>query len=289
MDTRSLFQKSNKILFYWLSFISLIITICVGIFLKIFNIISFDTFVNWVTGFSTLFTAVIVLFTLFEMKEQRVSTYKPVIVVKDSRINVTWDNDNQDPLKFSINNNSEISSGKTKKKISSELESYNIGLGAAQKISISYTFDLQAIIDNIKKLDKESQIRIKDSDSLLSIKSKVVRKCYPHHKYDDINIDYILPANIDSKPTFIQLPSKFIDFFLVYLFFLLNSLNEESAPLEQIAAFNKCNMILKYQDIGNEQYSKEYVVEFDIFGIVGDAQHNVTELIISVNLHEIDR
>ena len=36
---------------------------------------------NLITGFATLVTAIIILFTLFEMQKQRKMTYKPILVV----------------------------------------------------------------------------------------------------------------------------------------------------------------------------------------------------------------
>lgn len=282
MDRLSFLQNRNNLLYGGVG-VSFIGALAIGVWLTITNAITIDTFVNFVIGISTLFTSFIILFTLFEMIEQRLSTYKPAIFVKDSAIMVKWDKEPHGPLDFSIEEKKAVESDKNNNH-SEGFECYNIGLGAAQKIHISYNFDLLNMIEKIKELDKNSKVSIEFKNSTLVIGTEGHLRAYPEGITDKIHIDYILPTNIDSTPTYIPLPSLFIDLFSVYLYLLMYSLDKPDDTSNKIAEVNKCNLIIKYQDIGNEQYVKNHEIEFFLMMYQGDAQHKFTGSWINIRV-----
>jgi hypothetical protein len=285
MELLSILQKNKKYFYYGILTIFLI---AVAISLWYFNIAPIDIIVNWIAGLSTLFAAIFVLFTLFEMKAQRLSTYKPAIFVKNSTIMVKWDKEPQGPLDFSIEGKYAVESDE-KNDHSKGFECYNIGLGAAQRIHISYTFNLQKMIEKIKELDKDLKVPIKFQNSALVIGNKRHLRAYPEEITDKIHIDYLLPTNIDSIPTYIPLPELFTDLFSVYLYLLMNSLEKSDESSNKIAEVNKCNMIIKYQDIGNEQYIKKHEIELFLMMSQGDAIQKITGSWINIKVRELDK
>lgn len=286
MERLSFLQKRNYLLYGGVG-ISFIVAFVIGVLLTITNAITIETFVNFVIGISTLFTSFIILFTLFEMIEQRLSTIKPAIFVKNSAIMINWDKEPHGPLNFSIEDKKTIESDKNNEHPRG-FECYNIGLGAAQKIHISYNFDIQKMIEKIKELDKDSKVSIKFKNSTLVIGTESYLQAYPQEITDKIRIDYILPTNIDSTPTYIPLPELFIDLFSVYLYLLLNSLEKSDESLNKITEVNKCNLIIKYQDIGNEQYIKKYEIGLFLIYQRHDKQ-KLTGSTLNIRVRELDK
>lgn len=266
MAIMSLFKKYFKSKLNAILIVSFIIALVIGILFKYNCVFTTDNFINYVTGISTLFTSLIILLTLFEMKQQRVSTYKPVIVVKDVILKVKWES--EDLLQFTINGIKPSDLDNVNKQISKGFELYNIGSGAAQKIKILFDFNSKEIIEAIKKFHVKSQIEI----DTFTISSESTAFFYQQDIENEKNIDYILPANIDSKPVFINLPHRFTVLFLIYEYFFFNSSKELIDSIGQNNDFKKGKLTIHYQDIGNEQYCKKFDVEFSM--IMFHKNHN---------------
>jgi hypothetical protein len=272
---------------HFILIIALIAAITLGLLLRADNILTTnDSLINYITGISTLITSFIILFTLFEMTEQRISTYKPVIVVKDTNIAAKWTQNTEDPLSFSFDDGKSNPDNSTMKLLKG-LQSYNIGYGAAQNINISYDYRLPKIIREIKSLDCKSIIEINLVNSMISLESKSRKTMYSKTILrEGYNIDYILPVNIDSNPTFIPLPPEFVDIFLVYAYLLISSKGLSNS--EDLSDFNKFYLTIKYKDIGNDLYIKKFEVKLEIFCAIQNTENNtLKELHLTIKVREI--
>jgi hypothetical protein len=270
-----------KIIVYSCAIIAIVIIVGILVWLKII-----DQFlaVNWFTGMSTLITTVLIYFTLDEMKQQRISTYKPVIVLKDTLFKVKWNDNQRLPYEFSIENMKDSNS--KNKQTWSYLEAYNIGFGAAQKIQIVYNYDFKKILDRIVQLGEKSQITIHDSNSFVHISSQSDGWGFNLDKMNKEKIDYLLPVNINQNSTKIQLSRAFCEAFFIYLHLLSDALDSSIDWMAEIKDFNKLRLEITYQDMGSEAYKKDYEIEVCIMLINKDA-HGLKEVSLSIITREI--
>ncbi len=219
--------------------------------------------INSVTVILTFITTIIILFTLFEMKQQRKAVYLPSLVFENLHFIIDWDIEKKDPNEFEFRDKPQKEKSQNDP-FFPKIKVYNIGFGSAKKIKINYSFDykrfreqFELLINNEKLLwsldfsDKYVKMESDDYSAQFSILD------------EEIQINFILPSNIQYEPNFISLPNFFSIAYprILYVAFLFEQTYKEQ-NLRLLKDFPEVQMKLSYQDIGNNMYEKNYSIKF---------------------------
>jgi len=110
---------------------------------------------------ATFLATIVLILTILEMREQRRTSYKPLIILKksdDLYYQFIFDPDEKDPLFFKLVDKDIFIQDKEKVADSKfKIPAYNLGLGAAQNVKICYSCNYLKFIEEIKdfKIDED--------------------------------------------------------------------------------------------------------------------------------------
>jgi len=213
-----------------------------------------DRFAAVVSSIGTFSATVIILFTLFELGNQRKSAYKPDLVFgkKDFYIYANKSTNTADiwsPIPLTRSDFKQV-----KHPTPMLLNLYNIGMGAAKTITANWKLDIDGSINTIKELDTKKQYVIVTENQLLKI-SHLGHKTWIPIPSADL-FDYILPAHVEKEPHKLMLPYLY-QFFTSIIF----TLSSEKAQEFTYPSSPKFKVILNYFDIGNNEHKKEFSID----------------------------
>lgn len=205
----------------------------------------------------TTITSILILFTLFEMKNQRESIYKPDLILRSSKRFYMYSEKNGDIDLLSLWTNEKIDASDqgTRDDLIKDPERnligipiYNIGMGTAKDVKIKWDYDKEEIQKLIINKTKDNPLWAPGSNIETTV--PLVRDI---NAEDDI-IDYILPSQIKSSSENFYIPVEFQNDFNYFLPILLRENNISSIP--------KLRLKLCYKDIANQNCHKEYILIF---------------------------
>ena len=228
-----------------------------------------------ISAIGTLISALIYYHTLKEIRKQRETTYKPHIIIEETPFVVKafrkgevtfpslWDNNNT----FT----KEIEEYKEEKycKSNFNLKSYNIGFGTAKKITGKFSYDIDAFIEQLQRLNSitegKKQIFINKDKYTIEFKTNnedlsYLNKIFLYKNEAKRIIDYILPVNVDTKFTSINIPNSFLELLNVQVYLtMINHDNKKiNFEIEPELFFN-----YSYYDISNKKYSKRIKISIE--------------------------
>ncbi|MEK6279102.1 MAG: hypothetical protein AABN95_02000 [Acidobacteriota bacterium] len=238
-----------------------------------------DRWIALVSGLAGFITAVATLFTVREMKKQRISSYLPDLFFPKTILYVYRDEDG------SVFASSEENLSKSShleilnKRNYAFLEILNIGAGAAREVILKWDCDVDAFINIISKLDvgrtiehEEGVLKIDNSSSF------IFNQC-------DDEVLHIAPMHIEPKPIRCKIPIFYLELYSLYFYhtFCTRKVGtiygyEDPTPLE---------LYLTYKDIGNNRHELSLSIkpDFDMawgtgsgLSCVGDAALKVTRI-----------
>ena len=213
----------------------------------------------FITAISALLTAIINIGMLIESNKQRVSAYRPQLVLKEEEFFLSLRNNL--PLIWS---HEELAPGqilKTEGFINLNL--FNIGLGAAKELQVDWEFPLKKILRDIKEHPFKSSINIDYScDYFLSVKVSDRESWAVNFTSHSSRFDYLLPANTNNQSLKIKFPRDYL--ILLSILFYLDSKdfeNSENKEAYNFIPFPKFCLKLRYRDIGNKEHQLDFFVE----------------------------
>lgn len=228
--------------------------------------------------FLTTFTSLLILFTLFEMKNQREAIYKPdLILSSNKRFYMYKKNGNNDfvPILWSnkevnIQNKQEYDelirdNYNYDNKI--EIDIFNIGMGAAKKVELQWEYNKEKVQKMIINEVNKDPTWIKSSNNPYALLTE--RK----KNYD---FDYILPSEISQEVKSISFPIGFKNDFSYALTVLLKNKKRNEIP--------KLNLKIIYQDLANQKCVKKFVFKFTL----NSWEENIINQKFSINTITID-
>ena len=167
---------------------------------------------------ATCITAIIILFTLFEMKTQRNLSFKPTLV----------------PIRQSIytSKQEEYFCWREVREIAEEnaqffttdypLHIYNLGNGAAKNIRTKWILDIQNIIDTINSICQKNMSQVYfelDEKNWMKINNKGSSKANINTTLDmEGEYDHLMPASIDKEGINVRMPLTFLILSSYYFF-----------------------------------------------------------------------
>jgi len=223
-----------------------------------------------ITSVGTLIAALAALYTVLEMKEQRLQAQKPDIIFENSRFLINSSHMSIiDPIRF-LNNDIIIGSTNVL-----YFRIKNIGIGAAKKITIFSEFDITKFISLIKELDKNNLLEIveKEQECRLCINYNQKKLLDQYFRLDDRNklcneTEYLLPYSLYKED--VVLPVDHYYCHLYKVFFLLSNFfyndNEYVSSVYRLRnSLPKIEYRIKYTDQEEIPYFKYFEGEIISF------------------------
>lgn len=226
--------------------------------------------INLLASIGTFISAIIAVYTLLEVKRQRLSTYKPELLLKSFLVYI-----NKSPLcltqeellLFKTENFNEYKDEKTQKKdfdVSSLYKIENLGFGLAKNIKVTWTFEIEKAL---RILEREF-----NEDFYFSQYKPL--KYYFLHKKSDENFqitflneskiiqttDYITPINIKEHTHYHSIPKNITVIHFLYFIFrnkLTNKINDNKYNFD-FNNFPKVKLKVEYYDLNNKKYINNY-------------------------------
>lgn len=212
-------------------------------------IIPFDTLSSYIADWATFLATLTALLTLREMYRQRLHSYKPDIVPVEQIFNAYF----HSPLLCDWREIDYKQEQTDEDTISDyQISLFNLGNGAAKSIKITWSFDIDAFIENVNNINKEndSGIEINNTDFILEFKEKETIK-YAVNLQPSLKDrrDYLLPASIEKTPLKIPLPRAYILLYsnCLYNKYILNRTLDFTVP--------KLKLTIEFSDIANNKYN----------------------------------
>lgn len=199
----------------------------------------YQTVISLFGNIGTLIAAIVAMLTLFEIAKQRRTVYRPEVKFVSTLFKATWPEFDSSSLK---------------------INAFNIGMGSATSIKITWDYDINRLIEMIKAINTKDQItvnyRSNDKSRFLSI--SINTDDYPTSRIltdlsDELiqTFDLILPASISENPVKVILPRGFCELILIYYY-----LHIKNRELSTIIDGIPIHALIWYMDIGNNEYER---------------------------------
>ncbi|MBD8473405.1 hypothetical protein IFT98_05990 [Pseudomonas sp. CFBP 8770] len=196
-------------------------------------------------------SALATLFTVLQVSENRKSSYRPEIIFVRTRFDSTRQA-GADPHGMM-----------TAEKIS--VDAYNIGLGSAKNIELSWSFPIPLALEKINALAaagadlnhysyEHGMVSSKGKHAAVSIslwRNQKVKK-----------LDFALPASVDDQPLSIDIPPAYV---MLWEPYVIGAVRIGKAEL--LADFPLLVCTITYQDVGGVKYKIKREFIFDIVSI----------------------
>jgi hypothetical protein len=237
-----------------------------------------------ISALATLAAAIIYYYTLGELRKQRENTFKPHLFIDNIYFYVQGlkKGSKMFPSKWGYNS----SATGTIEEFSFEnsgisefgLKCYNIGFGTAKKITITFSYDIDAFINQVNALNEhvepEHIITVKKEDLFISFECKNKNMPFPDKA---ISIDgvlshylsYSLPVSVKSEFSLLKLPVHFLELLNVYVFLFSSISNKKDKNIELNIPIITSE--IKYFDISNKEFSKSMTIstKISMFSVAG--------------------
>lgn len=241
--------------------------------------------INILSGIGTFVSSIIALYTLREVIKQRLSTYKPEILIKSFIIYI-----NKSPLElkprelllFKSSNFNEYK--KNNENLTSEFgvsclyKVENIGFGPAKKVKLTWNYNTKFALNLIEKTFTKDYwfneyrelnyyfLNIKDKEDF---HFSITNETKTHQ-----DIDYLTPINIKEHSHYHSIPKQIVlTHYLYYIFKnnLFKTVNENRYG-EEFTELPKPTLKIEYEDINGKKYTTVYKFKISIVSTQQDDQ-----------------
>lgn len=230
--------------------------------------------VTIVSGVGTLLSAIVAMVTVIQIKKQRLSSYKPELIL-DSFVSFIFaenflskdDKLNFKTAKYSENNQKELRENKKTLFIQYLLQ--NIGFGTAKNIEGYWNFDYKKAAKVLSKYLNDDLIIETDNEGF-SIRDEIKDTWifFSKSNLSKDTIDYILPENHGDNGKGQSLPHIITQVYVYYIALKYNlkvGVNEENI-YEEFEELPKPTFKINYKDFNNKKYSKSFKLSFKYAG-----------------------
>lgn len=229
--------------------------------------------INILSGIGTFVSSIIALYTLREVIKQRLSTYKPEILIKSFIVYI-----NKSPLElkseelllyktenFNEYNKNSIEKINTDFGVSCLYKVENLGFGPAKKLKLTWSYDTKKALKIIEKLLPDryyfNQYKPLDYYFLVDKRNSDYHFSITNKNITIQNIDYLTPINIKEHSHYHSIPEEIILTYNLYYIFknnLIKTLNENCYGGSDFGNLPQPNLKMEYEDINGKKYSKEF-------------------------------
>jgi hypothetical protein len=290
-------------------------------FSRFFMVIGKATFTLFknpsIINFATFITAIASLGTIIEMRNSRISSEKPDIILENCNqngfMNIQFNfKDNKSSWKLT-NEQYNIQTGKYDTLPFSAFRFYNVGLGVARNVKVSYQFDLEKFIKYLSTIKGNDSIRFvlgKNNEDLAiygnsSLSSLIV--LYGNPLGSDDNVFQIVPYSSNTTPLIKQIPHLYFD--LIRFSFLLEHKYCWKTEIVKVDSLNCCDtfktkklindifkadyfpplfIIIKYDDISKRHYLKKFKATFQVLMSQENLENNSAQTDVELIIREMN-
>jgi hypothetical protein len=230
------------------------------------------------SGIGTFISALIAIFTLGEVKKQRLSLYKPDILLKSFIVSISkspLQKEDEELIEYRVSDFNDYSKNHNQNQfeVSAKYKVDNLGFGVAKNIKCQWQFDTKKDIKMIENLlPKQYQFHWHESLNLYFL-DKVGNENFHYSAFGDISlqeIDYISPISVQKHNHYHTIPGIIIFAHYLFLIFKNNLIGKEceNFHLFKFSDFKFPNPILKleFRDLNGKKYKNEYT--FTITAVV---------------------
>lgn len=220
--------------------------------------------------------------------EKAIATqYMPQLVIQREHFYLysTKDDNTTPPTEFSYEPKAEMNFSNTNLKSGAPfgLNIYNIGLGSAKKIQITFELDIKGIEDYVndmnKEINQEKRIDIKYKPSSAANRSSLLSIDWPIQSVQFVDqseiyeISHLPSINVAVKPYTLLIPNYILNLYRAY-FITWCFVMEQNRFLKK--EFPPFYVTMHYSDIGDEKFDKRFKVNFSVY--MGGLQNSTHEL-----------
>lgn len=236
---------------------------------------NFDWFSS-LTLLATLVTALATLWTVKEVKKQRETSYHPELYLGNQSIffySLKY-KETFLPFNYTIEKLDEHEDNLSNNYVSIDL--HNVGLAVAKAIDYKWEFDIKTAIEQIDQVNRVGFFHI-HYDKGLEISVPQIGYKNNHvvsNQLRQSNITYILPSSFQKPQTKINIPSSYIDLYLIFLCSSLNYYSGKEDKNEEVKThdidfenFPSLFLNLSYKDLNGKTHLKKFKLKFSFFRI----------------------
>ncbi len=229
-----------------------------------------DSWISTLASIGTFISAIVALFTIYQVKKQRQASYQPDIYLDFVRPSALFIADfNQDKRKR-IYCMWEQTPPIEMRGLVHTLE--NIGSGAAKDIRIVWEFDFAKAGEIIKKIITDTSLSF-DNNRFCPTLKKGETELYAHPwmgEDEDVLVttyDFVLPRKDEKFSMSPPIPQQVIEYYALYFLIKFNLLTTDSFQgliHEEFKNFEPLHCNITYKDIGGEKYKKRFKVSLSL-------------------------
>lgn len=241
--------------------------------------------INILSGIGTFISALIAIYTLSEIQKQRLSTYKPELLIKSFIVYINKSpliKQNEELIKYKVENFNEYDKKPFKNKdgdeysVSPLFKIENYGFGPAKKIILTWRYNVEKAVHEINKVlydeyyfheyrDKGKTSFFEESDRMhyyfLKKKDDDEFQISFYNKKKVIQgIDYLPPINVEEHSHYHTIPSEIIKSYYTYFLFKNKLIEKRSKHLfgNEIKELPQVSLEMQYEDINGKTYTKNF-------------------------------
>ncbi|TEW42845.1 hypothetical protein [Psychromonas algicola] len=214
------------------------------------------------TAFAALLTSIVTMFTILEMRKQRVVSHLPILKVLGNHVNLV------------IDKNQNWAWNREKLKIG------NFGKGVALDVDVKWEVDINKIISLLQKYDPHNVKELKYENNVLKLDTST-------HFVGNQSQKFFPAISVDSiTPDEIIIPNYLTTAFESYINEAVLNRPDGSKSLN-LDDFPSVDVLIKYQDINQNEYNKKFSLLINIESVSKGGESNDGSASVTFNVHEV--
>lgn len=255
------------------------------------KIIEYKEIIEIFASIGTFLSALVATYTIFEIRKQRKSTYKPELFLDSFYFHFTINPffDNQQMMRF-FNFYFQESNKKKSGNINYIYVNYalvNLGFGFAKSINCEWDYDFKKAFNSVKAIAPDF-ITWGEVLSYINIESSTPEFHDTFNKNDIQTsiIDFIAPSSNQERERTFTFPHILIKLHVYYLIFKYKLYNESATNFyhEEFKELPTIKLKLSYKDLNNETYIKNLKIRLTASSLQIDDIINCKEDLASFSI-----
>lgn len=199
--------------------------------------------------------SLILLWTLFEIRNQRREAYMPDLLIKNHFFKIK----KEKGYEFSWKSENSTSSDFL-------LSITNAGFGIAKNINLHWHYDIDKFVKLIQKLDTNNKFNLRRERNIVKLsmnnsKAMINLKCDPY-------FDSFLKIDNDMN---VRLPFAYKELFSIFIFLLYQTPQRDSFETH-INQVPKLKLKINHQDISGRKFIKRYGINIEVVLVKGSTK-----------------
>lgn len=232
--------------------------------------------ISILTQLGTLVTIILVYLTLREMRNQRIASQRPDLIILDASVTGCADNSPFDerlslPGFWSVNKKIEDMNEFTDKWIIGGIKLYNVGFGVAKNIKVRWTMEYDETIQQMREYCYENSLPL-----VIQIDDKGIELFeFGHLRYsiglssiETDSHDFLMPISVTPEGLETHVPSTLVHLSALNVYlqmqYLRDGRKESSGIIPSRFHGYFLKMELQYDDVENSHYFEEFDVRFTV-------------------------